>query len=369
MTLVHPWDPKPLKKRVFCAVAGALGMPRRALTFVPMRRAGFAQSDAVADTAFRRAKVVPKSKLGQQAKHAMLRGQYNWARAYFTRNPDCVAAVWNGMTGSRFAFAQGAKDAGARVMYCEIAPFAGRITLDPKGVNFEGSVPQDPAAFAAVPIQDLTPLRDTLTPRKLRRAEVSAKAPGLDQNFVFCPLQVPNDSQVRAFAGGYQSIEGFVAALAKAAQHLPDGWHLRLREHPSAKTSVRNVLAPHLSDKIRLDNATDAFAQMRACQAVVTLNSSMGLQAMLFDKPVLVAGRAFYGIDGLVALCPTPSGLNHAFANVASAGFDADLRQRFLSWLITSYYPAFPDGASPEDDRATLARHFKSSAVFQDFDL
>ena len=51
------------------------------------------------------------------------------------RNPDAVAVAWNGLGGSRQAFLLAARDAGLGTLACELAPFPGRITIDPRGVN------------------------------------------------------------------------------------------------------------------------------------------------------------------------------------------------------------------------------------------
>jgi hypothetical protein len=85
----------------------------------------------------------PKSRLIRRLKLALLAAQYNGTRALFARNPAAVAVVWNGLNGSRRVFADGARDAGARVLFFERAPLPGRVTVDPCGVNFANSLPRE----------------------------------------------------------------------------------------------------------------------------------------------------------------------------------------------------------------------------------
>ena len=303
-------------------------------------------------------------------KRQLLRGQYNWARTYFTRHPDHVAVAWNGLTGSRLCFLQGARDAGAPVLHAELAPLPGRITLDPAGVNAEGSVPQDPAFFRthAAPA-DWRKAGAGLTARASRRADVGQTGDALpDTPFLFCPLQVPDDSQVTLFAGWCGGMAGFLAALAQAAPQLPEGWHLRLKEHPSAKTSLAPQLAPLLATgRAVLDNDTDSFAQIAASRGVVTLNSSMGLQAFFHDKPVITLGRAFFALPGLVTPAADQPALNALFTTPDQLGHDEDLRAAFLGWLDQIYYPRFTAAPLQYDRDAfaaklALARDFAKTA-------
>ena len=261
-----------------------------------------------------------------------------------------------------------AQDAGCPTLYCEISPFSGRITLDPKGVNYEGSVPGFDAPFASPDPAALRRIRDGFAPRANRREQANAAPPpGLDEPFVFCPLQVPNDSQVRVFSGPFRSMERFVAVVGEAAQHLPEGWHLRLREHPTAKQTLVEHIAPWLGDKLRLDNTTDAFEQMDKAQAVLTLNSSMGLQALFSEKPVLVAGKAFYGRSELVQLCENAGRIKSAFQSIAQPSKLPVDRDRFLQWLVGQYYPEYHRNGTQADNVALLRKHIETSPIFQHF--
>jgi capsular polysaccharide export protein len=264
------------------------------------------------------------------------------------------------------AFMAGARDAGAATLYAELAPFPGRITLDPAGVNADGSVPQDPAFYRDWAAGDAARTGDGwramgagLVARPSRRADVAqggtAALPAAP--FLFCPLQVPDDSQVTLFAGWTGGMAGFLAALAQAAERLPEGWHLRLKEHPSAKMPLAGVIAPLVATgRVVLDNATDSFAQLGASRGVVTLNSSMGLQAFFQDKPVVVLGRAFWALPGLVTPVTGQAGLDAAFAAPEALTFDPGLRTVFMNWLDREYYPAFAWPGGDADMAAFAAR-------------
>jgi capsular polysaccharide export protein len=325
------------------------------LSFLDWQETGVRVTEALA-----RAKKQPRGRLSQWAKERLIRGQYNWSRAHFTAHPDHLAVAWNGLTGSRMAFLSGARDAGAATLHAELAPFPGRITLDPRGVNAEGSVPQDAAFFRAFAGDGWRRLGEGMSARPSRRADVGQATGGLPEApFFFCPLQVPDDTQVRLFAGWCGGMEGFLGAIAQAARHLPEGWHLRLKEHPSAKAKL-DLSA--MGQRVVVDNTTDSFAQLSASRGVVTLNSSMGLQAFLWDKPVLALGRAFWAWQGVAETPADQIALDRAFAQPEWA-FDQGLRDGLMTWLDLHYWPRFAWPGGDADMPALAARIAEARAL------
>ena len=130
--------------------------------------------------------------------------------------------------------------------------------------------------------------------------------PPLDEAFLFVPLQVPHDSQLRVFGGAFRSVESYLHVLLDHCEALPPGWHIRVKDHPSASTSVLDTVG-RLRDhpRVVVDNRTDTFEQVARARAVFTVNSSVGLQAFFHDRPVVVSGDAFWAIDGLVDVART----------------------------------------------------------------
>lgn len=343
--LAYLAEPNADKTRFFKAVAKEVGAGQRLATW-PLAVRGYPETKARAEACLVRAKKQPRSAPGRWLKLAFLKGRYNWARRYFETHPEAIALCWQGLTGTRRAFMEGARDAGAKRLFAELAPLPARRTLDPKGVNAEGSVPRE-ASFYDDVVADaalLDELKAGFQARVPRRADVGQAAGDFDgAPFLFVPLQVPDDSQMSLFAGWCGSVTGFIDALAEASRALPEGWHLRLKEHPSARVALRAHIEAHIADGARLvlDNASDSFAQIAASRGVVTINSSMGLQAMFWGKPVLITGQALYEIAGVVERADSVVALGAAFEAVETLGFDADLRARFLTWLARDYYIGF----------------------------
>ena len=70
---------------------------------------------------------------------------------------------------------------------------------------------------------------------------------------------------------------------------------------------------------------------------------------------MVVLGRAFFALPGLVTVADGPDALRAAFAGAEALDYDAALRGAFMGWLDAAYYPRFdwPGGAA---DDAALAR-------------
>jgi capsular polysaccharide export protein len=347
--ILYPREYQSFKEAVFSALAAESG-GGRALWVIPLSFLDWPETWPRVEAALARAKRQPRSQVGRWFKRQLIRGQYNWARRYFVAHPEEIAVAWNGLTGSRKAFLDGARDAGAAVLHVELAPFPGRVTLDTDGVNFESSVPRNPDFFfewakgnPARMDENWRKLSAKLSARPSRRRDVKQHSGVLpDSPFLFCPLQVPRDSQITLFSGWAKDLPGFLSVLARAVEALPEGWHLRLKEHPSSKLSLLESLAPVLATgRAVLDNATDSFEQLAASRGVVTVNSSMGIQAFFFDKPVIVAGQAFFGVPGLTEPCSSETELQEAFAKAEQLEFDSKLRSAFMTWLDREYYPEF----------------------------
>jgi capsular polysaccharide export protein len=353
-------DPRRGKRAIVSALLAPLGQLRWC-RLVPLGLGAYPQTRVRAAEALQTATKQPKSRLMRALKLALLATQYNGTRARFAhllaRDPTAVAVVWNGLNGSRRVFADAARDAGARTLFLERAPLPGRVTVDPRGVNFANSLPRDIGfytdwlASSGLPPEGWRALRAGIRQRAPKDPVAAQSAPsGLSDPFLFVPLQVEGDSQLRLFGGAYRSVPDFVQMLCEASQALPPGWHLRLKEHPSGKPAAAAIIAGYPGARIVLDNVTDTFAQVAASKGVITVNSSVGLEAMWYDKPVIACGQAFWALDGVAISAPDAAALTALLGQPDQQRFDAGARAALLNYLEAVYYPIYPS-----DDPAVAA--------------
>ncbi|WP_395687139.1 CDP-glycerol glycerophosphotransferase family protein [Caenimonas koreensis] len=96
------------------------------------------------------------------------------------------------------------------------------------------------------------------------------------------------------------------------------GWKLIVRLHPSSQAATQAVLAEGVLLSPRTESVRDALLK---CDAVVTFTSTIGFEALVFDKPVVVATVSQYSHyvdyreDDGVALAASLDGVEPALAS------------------------------------------------------
>lgn len=108
--------------------------------------------------------------------------------------------------------------------------------------------------------------------RLTERAEVSARSE-YDLGVV---LQVEDDSNLLAFANGMNNLSLITLAQQQSESVL-------VRPHPGSRFALRQ-------GALALDDSCHSLAFISRCRRILTINSSVGLEAMLLDKPVQVLG-------------------------------------------------------------------------------
>ena len=87
--------------------------------------------------------------------------------------------------------------------------------------------------------------------------------------------------------------------IAKIANNLKINFVFK--EHPSDRVSNYSKLHNIAKESPYLAFANSVSTQelIQNAKAVVTINSSVGIESLLFSKKVYVLGEAFYAIDGI----------------------------------------------------------------------
>lgn len=126
------------------------------------------------------------------------------------------------------------------------------------------------------------------------------------QRFVLVPLQVHDDSQ-KIYHSAYDSVEAFIAEAMQSFQAFASPSQvLCFKHHPMDRgythyAAVINRLASQLGLDGRVYYCHDASLPVlyHHAQSVLTVNSTVGLSALLHHLPTKVMGKALYDIEGL----------------------------------------------------------------------
>ena len=124
--------------------------------------------------------------------------------------------------------------------------------------------------------------------------------------YFFVPLQTYNDFQLRVHSE-FSTIEEFIeVVISSFAKNAPEDTYLVIKHHPmdrGRKDYKKYIL--NLGKKYRLKDKLIVIYDLHLptllshTLGTITINSTVGLQAMYHNSPVKVLGKAIYDIEGL----------------------------------------------------------------------
>ncbi len=217
-----------------------------------------------------------------------------------------------------------------RRVYIENGFFPNTLQIDPCGVNAANSLPRKADFYLNLPDYGLDDLPTEVQARKLK---ISYPVAELPNDYVFFPFQIPSDQQIRVHSRWIRTMDAFMDLIMNLASKYPNK-NFVIKEHPSFKQSIigkrpskRNIL---------FANGNNTEQLIKNARLVITLNSTVGIEALLFGKPVITLGDACYNIKGLVKHA---SNLIELDKFIADEGWlpDERLRIQFLGYIWNEY--------------------------------
>jgi len=158
----------------------------------------------------------------------------------------------------------------------------------------------------------------------------------LKKKFFFVPLQTYNDFQLKTHSN-FSTIEEFIKIVITsfASSNLPKDVYLVIKHHPMdrGRKDYKKYIY-QLSKELGIEKQVIVIYDLHLptllshTKGTVTINSTVGLQALLHKSPVKVLGNAIYDIDGL---CDKKS-LNEFWLSPQKP--DRSLFEKFRGYLI-----------------------------------
>jgi len=261
-----------------------------------------------------------------------------------------VLVVWNGLRLPISTAIPAAKKLGIIIVYAELGAIPGTIAFDANGVNYSSSISSLDIAFLdSFPIDPtlMAGLKATVFPQrpfrksKLGFAQIVRKDPDPPSRFLLFAQQVHDDSQLLVFGGRFSKVEETLryvdqqlkAYNRKTGQNIP----LVVKEHPSDfgrydLTDIKNELPDVL-----FFNSTPFQELLTGAVAVVTVNSSVGIQALFANRQIIILGKAFYAKPGLGFSLAADESLAALLEDVMNTPVDRDLVLRYIYYLIYKF--------------------------------
>lgn len=212
--------------------------------------------------------------------------------------PD-VLLVWNGYTGiTANLLRQAASIRGLPRAFMERSLLPSCVFVDRSGVNGYSRLPDAPMSSIreeVVSAEDVARARSVVPSvgkdemDALRRAGPWRSA----RRIIFVPLQVESDTNLLLHSPEIDSMGALVQRVWD--QYHDENTAIVVRPHPEETATVK---LPTL-DGVYVDASGDLHTWIRLADLVVTVNSTVGLTALLHERPVLAFGRSIYSGKGL----------------------------------------------------------------------
>lgn len=170
--------------------------------------------------------------------------------------------------------------------------------------------------------------------------------------FVYFPLHVTDDYKLVGLLPQWRDQAALVEQVAAA---LPPGLELVIKEHPLSvgRNELRLLRRLARIDRVRLVHPrTSSHTLLRRCTAVVVVSSTVGLEALLYEKPVLTLGRPYYAGYGLTMDVSSIDELRAALPGLPAFRPDSERTRRFLHAAWRSCYAGAPVLVDRSDDNA-----------------
>ncbi len=127
-----------------------------------------------------------------------------------------------------------------------------------------------------------------------------------DTQFFVFPLQLQTDFQLRAHSPYNDQREAISQILTSFANHAPRKAHLVVKIHPLDNGLINwrayiedFAISLDIRQRVQLLDGGDLNALLDKAAGTITVNSTVGLQALQLGKPVKVLGAAVFDIVGL----------------------------------------------------------------------
>jgi hypothetical protein len=194
---------------------------------------------------------------------------------------------------------------------------------------------------------------------RIRRHTLSRfySSPRPSRPFVYFPLHVTDDYKIKRVVP-HCADQG--ALVEQVARSLPHGWDLVTKEHPMEIGRTPSALLKRLTRmrNVRVVPPTwNSHDLVERSRAIVVIGSTVGLEALLYAKPVLTLGQPFYSGFGVTVDVESFAEIHAAVPAVLQFRPDRQRIRQFLSAAMQRCYPGAPVLVDPSDANAVTLAH------------
>ena len=208
-------------------------------------------------------------------------------KTFLRTNHADLLVVWNGHRWTQASMILAAKSIDIKIAFLETGYFPDHFIIDPDGVNAASRIPRIQSFYKKwascynnFPAQKAHP----------------------DNKKILIPMQIEHDSQFLLHSPWIKNLQHFITEAKILSQHIPKDWVIQIKPHPKAPQHNLDYLIQALDDYPNIELLMDKNAReaLNDASMLVTINSTMGVEALELSIPVITLGDALYNIEGLV---------------------------------------------------------------------
>lgn len=253
--------------------------------------------------------------------------------AQLKRHKPDFLIVWNGKKFHQAIAVEIAKDLNIQPVFFENGVLPNTTTMDFKGVNASNSVPRDPSFFEHMQFKEDQKLPQIL---QVREAKTKKKTfdTSLPERYIFVPFQVAYDSQIIQHSPWIKDMFELYEIIEWLSGRIDIPFVIK--EHPSDRVSDYTSLHQKENKNI-IFSSHNTQELIENAECVMTINSSVAMESLLFGKRVIVLGDAFFAIDGIVKVATCKEEIRTHLETLDQWQVHEILIKNFLTYLYFDY--------------------------------
>ncbi|MDR4935304.1 hypothetical protein RGU11_02775 [Rossellomorea marisflavi] len=255
------------------------------------------------------------------------------------------------------------------------------LMADPNGVNFESSIPKDLAFYQTVEVDEVllkqfidkpqeayADREYTFEERKkfykffdisIEEAKTRASVDSnlslvtdslkdINAEYIYVPFQLETDSQITKHSPSIKTMKHLVELTSEALMNYNRNNNKNLKiiykVHPLYESELHRMDLAGIeeicagSEELILLKKGNNQQLLEQAKMVITINSTVGFEALLQYKNVITLGEAFYAIDGISTSWSEGKDLENLITRVIERGPNIDNIKRFIYHLRFNYF-------------------------------
>lgn len=258
--------------------------------------------------------------------------------------------VWNGKKFRQAVLVIAAARMNKKTLFFETGPLPGVSAIDPKGVNFYSSIPNN---------VDFYLNRKSQNHIVLNQKQQSTRPGNLPENFILVPFQVVEDSNIYLHSAWIRTMRQLFAVCQSLSEQLNDVTFV-FKEHPACNEQYEDLRSQQNAHLKFIDEYTTSEL-IAFSDAIITVNSTVGIEGLMAGKKVFVLGDALFGIEGISYPVTSEKALLAGLQNLSYLELNEAAIGSFIDYLKKDY--AIPGNAMKSPDEIHFSAADKRIAL------